>query len=56
VTPERAARAILDGIERNRYMVFTSNDIRLGHWFQCKCAFVYEWLMRRLNNDLHALK
>jgi NAD(P)-dependent dehydrogenase (short-subunit alcohol dehydrogenase family) len=33
-TPEQAAAAILRGIRRNRYMVFTSFDIRLGDWFQ----------------------
>jgi len=34
VTPEKAAEAILKGVHRNRYWVYTSNDIRLVHWLQ----------------------
>ena len=56
VSPEQAARAILTGIKRNQYLVFTSPDIRIGYWLQCKAAFVYERLMRRLNDQLHRLK
>lgn len=55
VSPAQAAEAILAGIKRNRYLVFTSNDIRLGYWFQTKFAWPYEWAMRRLNDRLHAL-
>lgn len=53
-TPEQAAAAILKGIRCNRYMVFTSNDIRLGYWSQRLFAPPYEWVMRLLNNRLHA--
>jgi short-subunit dehydrogenase len=55
VTPEKAAQAILDGITHNRYMVFTSFDIRVGYWFQRKLAFPYEIAMRRMNDRLHRL-
>ncbi|MGH8456560.1 MAG: SDR family oxidoreductase [Stenotrophobium sp.] len=55
VTPEQAAAAILKGIRNNRYMVFTSLDIRVGYWFQRKFALPYEIVMRGLNNRLHAL-
>ena len=34
VSPERAAEAILRGITRNRYWVYTSRDIRLLHLLQ----------------------
>lgn len=34
VTPERAAAAILDGVRRNKYWVYTSPDIRLVHLLQ----------------------
>lgn len=54
VTPERAAAAILAGIKANRYLVFTSPDIRIGYWFQRKFAWPYELAMRLLNNRLHA--
>jgi NAD(P)-dependent dehydrogenase (short-subunit alcohol dehydrogenase family) len=55
VTPEKAARAILRGVKRDQYLVFTSNDTRLGHWFQRKFGFVYERAMRRLNDRLYDL-
>ncbi|MGH8115020.1 MAG: hypothetical protein ACREPS_08220, partial [Rhodanobacteraceae bacterium] len=55
VTPEQAAASILKGIRNNRYMVFTSLDIRVGYWFQRKFALPYEWVMRGLNSRLHAL-
>ncbi|MBZ5709970.1 SDR family oxidoreductase [Nannocystis pusilla] len=56
VTPAAVAEAILRGVERDQYMVFTSLDIRVGHWFQQKFALPYEWLMRRLNDRLHRLR
>lgn len=34
VTPEQAATAILKGVRRNRYWVYTSPDIRLAHLAQ----------------------
>lgn len=53
ITPEKAASAILRGIKCNRYMVFTSLDIRIGYWFQRKFAWPYELVMRYLNNEFH---
>jgi NAD(P)-dependent dehydrogenase (short-subunit alcohol dehydrogenase family) len=55
VTPEQAAAAIIQGVKNNRYMVFTSADIRIGYWFQRKFALPYEWVMTLLNNRLYAL-
>ena len=55
VSPERAAQAILAGIKANRYLVFTSGDIRLLHWTQSLCSPIYILIMRLLNNRLHAL-
>jgi NAD(P)-dependent dehydrogenase (short-subunit alcohol dehydrogenase family) len=34
VTPEKAAEAIIRGVHRNKYWVYTSNDIRLIHLLQ----------------------
>jgi NAD(P)-dependent dehydrogenase (short-subunit alcohol dehydrogenase family) len=53
IKPERAARAILDGIRRNRYMVFTSSDVRVGHWFQNKFAWPYEQVMKKFSDTIH---
>lgn len=50
IPPEKAAHAILQGILRNRYLVFTSLDIRIGYWFQRKFAWPYELVMRLMND------
>lgn len=34
VSPETAANAILKGIARNQFIIYTSADIRLGYWFK----------------------
>ena len=34
VTPEKAAEAIIKGVHRNKYWVYTSNDIRMVHLLQ----------------------
>jgi NAD(P)-dependent dehydrogenase (short-subunit alcohol dehydrogenase family) len=54
-TPEQAAAAILRGMKRNRYMVFTSWDIWLGYWAQRLFSPPYELVMRLLNNRLQAV-
>jgi NAD(P)-dependent dehydrogenase (short-subunit alcohol dehydrogenase family) len=52
VTAETAADAILRGILKNEYLVFTSRDICVGHWFQRRLGFLYEHAMRRMNDKL----
>ncbi|MCW3014644.1 MAG: dehydrogenase [Solirubrobacterales bacterium] len=54
VAPERVAAAILTGIQKNRYMVYSSSDVRVGYWFQRKFALPYELAMRGLNDALTA--
>lgn len=49
VTPEQAAGAILRGIRRGQYLVFTSNDIRLGHLGQRWFPGIYAFFMRQAN-------
>jgi NAD(P)-dependent dehydrogenase (short-subunit alcohol dehydrogenase family) len=48
VTPEQVAKKIVRGIEKNRYLVFTSPDIRLLHWWQRKFSPVYKLVMLQL--------
>lgn len=48
-TPERAADAILTGVRRNRYWVYTSFDIRLIHAVQRFCPPAYALAMRVLS-------
>jgi hypothetical protein len=54
VTPEHVAKVILRAVERNRYLVFTSPDIWVGHFFQRKFALPYEFVMRLMNDRLTA--
>ncbi len=48
VTPELVAEKIIGGIEKNRYLVFTSADIRLVYWWQRKFSPAYDLAMRFL--------
>jgi NAD(P)-dependent dehydrogenase (short-subunit alcohol dehydrogenase family) len=49
VTPEQAADAILRGMRRGRYWIYTSLDIRLVHSLQRHLEPVYVLAMRGLN-------
>lgn len=49
VSPEHVAQRILDGVEKGRYLVFTSGDIRFGHWVQRVFPPPYELAMRAMN-------
>jgi NAD(P)-dependent dehydrogenase (short-subunit alcohol dehydrogenase family) len=51
VTPEKAAAAIVRGVEKGRYLVYTSQDIRLLHWTQRYVPFVYTIIMRVMNQQ-----
>jgi NAD(P)-dependent dehydrogenase (short-subunit alcohol dehydrogenase family) len=55
VTPEQVAEKIVRGIERNRYLVLTSNDIRLAHWWQRKFSPAYNLAMRFLQRRFNAI-
>jgi NAD(P)-dependent dehydrogenase (short-subunit alcohol dehydrogenase family) len=49
VTPERAADAILEGLRRGRYWIYTSTDVRLAHALQRYLPFAYSAVMRLMN-------
>jgi NAD(P)-dependent dehydrogenase (short-subunit alcohol dehydrogenase family) len=49
-TPEQAAERILAGVERNRYWVYTSRDIRVAHFLQRRFETPYVLLMRMAND------
>lgn len=55
VSPERAAEAILRGVERDRYWVYTSTDIRMVHLLQRFCPPAYAGLMRVLQHRMDRL-
>jgi NAD(P)-dependent dehydrogenase (short-subunit alcohol dehydrogenase family) len=48
-SPEHAAACILKGVTRNRYLVYTSGDIRLVHLMQRVTPHSYSALMRLTN-------
>ena len=54
-TPEQAAKRIIEGVERNRYWVYTSSDIRVGHFLQRRFETPYVWLMRVANDRFTAI-
>jgi len=53
VSAETAAAAIVRGVLDDEYLVFTSPDIRVGHFFQRTLGFLYERTMRRMNDGLN---
>ena len=55
VTPEAAAARILEGVERNRYWVYTSRDIQVAHFLQRRFETPYALLMRRANDRFSAV-
>ena len=55
VSPEKVASCILRGIERNTYLVYTSNDIRFGYWWARKFALPYEFVMQKANDQFSKL-
>jgi hypothetical protein len=46
------AEKILEGIEKNRFMVYTLRDVQVGHWVQRKFEPLYTLAMRRANDYL----
>ncbi|MBF6245214.1 MULTISPECIES: SDR family oxidoreductase [Nocardia] len=52
-SPDQAARAIFRGIEKNRFLVYTSFDVRFGYWWARKFAWPYEFTMRRANDQFN---
>ena len=55
VSPEKVASCILRGIEKNTYLVYTSNDIRFGYWWTRKFAPPYEFVMQKANDQFSKL-
>ena len=51
VTPEKAAAAIVRGVEKGRYLVYTSRDIQALFLTQRYIPFVYNLIMRVMNQQ-----
>src|SRR5699024_4232771 len=56
VTPEHAAQRILQGVRKNKYLVFTSRDIQFGHWFTRKWEWPYTVVMRLMSGMINHTK
>ena len=54
-SPEDVARKIVRGVERERYLVYTSRDIVAVHFLQRFFPPVYERIMRQLNKQMVAV-
>jgi hypothetical protein len=54
VSPEHVAEKTLAAVERDRYLVFTSADIRFAFLAQRWCPPAYEAAMRLLSDRLEA--
>jgi NAD(P)-dependent dehydrogenase (short-subunit alcohol dehydrogenase family) len=52
ISPEQAAEAILAGVRRNRYLVYTSRDIQAIHMLQRVCPPAYALIMRGMNRAM----
>ncbi|TSD99732.1 SDR family oxidoreductase [Skermania sp. ID1734] len=51
IEPETAAKAIINGIKKNQFLVYTSPDIRFGYWWARKFAWPYEFVMQKANDQ-----
>jgi NAD(P)-dependent dehydrogenase (short-subunit alcohol dehydrogenase family) len=54
-SPEQVAEAIVEGMRRGRYLVYTSPDIRAAHWLERCAPPLYERIMMLLNRRLSAV-
>lgn len=50
VSPDEAALSILKGVEKKKYYIFTSKDIRFGLWGQQKFNNIYLLVMQKMND------
>jgi len=56
VTPEKVAELIVKAIKKNKFLVFTSSDIKALYWFKRRMFPVYHYIMKKLNNLLYKAK
>ena len=55
VSPERVASLIVDAVRKNRFMVLTSFDVKLGYWCKRKLFLAYHLAMKKMNDIFQAL-
>jgi len=55
VSPDSAAASMIRGVEKGKYLVFTSTDIRAGWYAQRYAPWIYNTIMRQLNRRFSAI-
>jgi NAD(P)-dependent dehydrogenase (short-subunit alcohol dehydrogenase family) len=55
VSADRAGAIVVDAVERGRYLVFTSTEVRAMFALQSLCPPLYRLAMRRLGTELRAV-
>jgi NAD(P)-dependent dehydrogenase (short-subunit alcohol dehydrogenase family) len=56
ISPEKAAKIIIDAIEKNRFMVITSFDIKVLYFLKRYCFPVYHIILRYISKLLNSMK
>lgn len=56
ITPERAAQKILHGVAKNRYLIYTSVDIRALYWLKRKFALPFNIGLSLVERRVQALE
>ena len=56
ITPEKVAEQIIKAINKNKYLILTSIDMKALYWLKRKFAPLYRFIMRKLNKMLDKVK
>lgn len=48
-SPDQVAESIVKGVEKKKYLIYTSGDIAFGRWAQVNVPFAYKGAMKLLN-------
>jgi short-subunit dehydrogenase len=56
ISPERAAEIIINAIEKNRFLVITSNDIKTIYFLKRYCFPAYHFILKYISRLLNSMK
>ena len=56
ITPEKVAEQIIKAINKNKYLILTSIDMKALYWLKRKMAPLYRFIMHKLNKMLDKVK
>ena len=56
VMPERVAELIIGAIEKNKFLVITSWDIRAAYFFKKHCFPLYHYILKRISRMMNAMR